>query len=328
MLLLAFQVPVLALPVAAVVGGIGYLDGFWEVYFLAIGAAGIVACYQYFRSHHMPLLAQLVQQSWRIGALATIVVLLLWPGRVALDLAIVTILNLSLGMALGALALFSPKHPAVGRAGDITSIYRIGIRFALTSLCLAMSLYAEQLLVLKAGGDSESAFYFKHATFFLFPMSFFNGYLGFVLGPWVRDNHDLFIRLVCHRWRVALLGIIVFAAIMNGLGQLAWMIVSPTAGPPSVPLMVVFGVCSVAITIYQIPSSYNGIFAKTSHHDLLIAAQILALLAALGCFWWLHEILGLAVTISVAVASLVNWTLRCASGLSVVAIIARGRLAS
>ncbi len=325
--LLSVQVPVLAVPVALAVHGLGYLDSYLQAYLLAIASAGTIALYQYFRSHHQRSMAQLTQQGWRIVILAIIAVLVLAPEAAGIGTMVVAVMLVGVAVAASVAFVRRPARFCVQDPEPVGALYRIGARFMVTSSLLALAVYAEQLLVIQVGTTGDSARYFTHATFFLFPISVLNGYAGFLLGPWVRDNHDRFIKVLRRRWPLVVLGLAAVVLALNGIGHLGWWLVAPSVGTPSMGLSLIFAACGIMISLYQIPSAYNGVFAPPKHHDVLILAQLLALGCAFGAFLLCNAGLSLSVVVSVAVASLVNWTLRAGSGMLIVALIARSRMA-
>lgn len=325
MLLLGLQVPVLALPVALVVNGLGYLGSFTEAYLLAIGSAGTIALYQYFRSHHQRGMAQLIQQGWRIVILGGVAVLAVVPGLVEIGTMVVLVMISGVGLASFVLLAKPPSSFCRQSPEPVVALYRVGIRFMVTSSLLALAIYAEQLLVIRIGTTIDSARYFTHATFFLFPFSVLNGYLGFLMGPWVRENHNLFVRLYSKYWVRFIIAVSGVALLLNMLGHVAWRVLDPSIGEPSLYLSLIFATCGITITVYQIPSAYNGVFAKPRHHDALIVSQLIALAIAYGGFLLFNKMFSLPVVTSVAIASLLNWVLRTGSGLFVIAIIIRSR---
>lgn len=324
---LSVQVPLLAVPVALTVHGLGYLESYLQAYLLAIGSAGTIAFYQYFRSHHQRSMAQLTQQSWRIVILGIIAALVFAPGTVEIGTMVVVVMLAGVTVAASVALIKPPSHFCVQNPEPIGALYRIGARFMVTSSLLALAVYAEQLLVIQVGTTEDSARYFTHATFFLFPISVLNGYAGFLLGPWVRDNHDRFVSLLRACWPLGVLGLTAVVLGLNGIGHIGWRIMAPSVGAPSLGLSLIFAACGIMISLYQFPSAYNGMFAHPRHHDALILAQLLALGFAFGAFLLCNAALSMDPVISVAVASLVNWTLRAGSGLAVVALIAQSRIA-
>ncbi len=324
--LLAIQVPLLALPVALVVHGLGFLSSFVQAYGLALGSAGTIAFYQYFRSHHRRSMAQLTQQGWRIVIMGVIVILSFAPDMIQIGTAVAMVM-LS-GVALAAVVAMK-ERPATLYPQDpepIGALYRIGARFMVTSSLLAMAVYAEQLLVIQVGTTSDSARYFTHATFFLFPIGVVNGYVGFLLGPWVRDNHDQFVAVLTRYWLPFLFVVVAIALVLNGIGHLGWLVLTPSVGDPSLSLSLIFTASGIMISLYQISSAYNGAFAQPRHHDALIIAQLVSLGCAFGAFLLFNQVLSASVVTSVAVGSLVNWSLRSGFGMLIVSMIARNRM--
>jgi len=323
---LIVQIPVLAVLVALAVHGLGYLDSYLQAYLLAIGSAGTIALYQYFRSHHQRSMAQLIQQGWRIVMLGILTALIHAPSVVGIGTAVVIVMLTGVAVAASVAFVRQPSRFCVQDPEPVGALYRVGVRFMVTSTLLALAVYAEQLLVLQVGTTEDSARYFTHATFFLFPISVLNGYAGFLLGPWVRDNHDRFVAVLLQWWPIVIGGLAGVALALNAIGHLGWRLMSPSVGVPSLELSLIFAACGMMISLYQIPSAYNGVFASPKHHDALILAQLLALGCAFGAFALFRAGLSAPVVVSVAVASLINWTLRAGFGFAVVAVIARMRI--
>lgn len=322
---LLIQIPLLALPVAAVVHGLGYLDSYAQAYFLAIGSAGTIALYQYYRSHHLRSMAQLTQQGWRIAAFLLVLFLIWQPDTLPLGASVVWLLVLSLGIGALFVTRFPPSRLHPQDPEPMGDMYRIGVRFLVTSTFLGLAVYAEQLVIQSVGTVYEAARYFAHATYFLFPMGLVNGYVGFLLGPWVRENHDRFMETLARRWHVILLIVLLYAILLHGVGLGAWWIMAPRVGEPGLGLRLMFLLTSIVITLYQLPSAYNGVFAQTRHHDALILAQVFALMCAFAVFWVLLRKLGVDPTLSVAAGAMTNWLLRTALGMAVLFVVSRHR---
>lgn len=323
---LLIQIPLLALPVAAVVHEIGYLESYAQAYFLAIGSAGTIALYQYYRSHHLRSMAQLTQQGWRIAAFFLVLFLIWQPETLPLGASVVWLLVLGLGISVLLFTRFPPSRLHPQDPEPMGDMYRIGVRFLVTSTFLGLAIYAEQLVIQAVGTIDDAARYFSHATYLLFPMGLVNGYLGFVLGPWVRDNHDRFIETLARRWHVILLIVLLYAILLHGVGLGAWWIMAPSVGEPDLGLRLTFLLTSIVITLYQLPSAYNGVFAQTRHHDALILAQVFALMCAFAVFWVLLRKLDVEPTLSVAAGAMTNWLLRTGFGMAVLFMISRHRM--
>lgn len=322
---LKVQIPLLAAPVGIVVHWLGYLDGYLQAYLMAVGSAGTIALYQYYRSHHLRSMAQLTQQGWRMAVFFLVLYLIWRPGSVPLGQAVVFLLVLVLALSAIAVLRFPPSRLHRQEPVPMGDMYRIGWRFMVTSVFLALSVYAEQLVIQRFGTTDEAALYFSHAAYFLFPAGVVNGYLGFLLGPWVRENHDRFIGILSNRWALIFGAVAVYAALLHGVGLVAWSIMAPGVGDPDTILRLVFLLTSMAITLYQFPSAYNGVFAQTRHHDVLILAQVFALASACVVFWALLRGLQVMPIISVAAGALTNWVLRTSLGLAVLSVVSSAR---
>jgi len=323
--LLSVQIPLLAVPVGLLIWWTGYLGSWLIASLLAIGSAGSLALFQYFRSHNRPIQSQFSGQGWKILVFLAVSFITVTKTDVALDAMVVVMMLLSLLVA-GFLVLrrspscYYPQDPECFGA-----LYSTGTRFMVTSLFLALAVYAQQLVVNGLGSAQEGARYFTHATYFLFPISVANGYFAFLIGPWIRDNHDRFVSIM-HGWAwLIILGVICFAVLVHGIGWVGWMLVSPAVGAPDHVLQMIFIVMCVTMTLYTFPSAYNGVFARPPQFDLLILGQITALALAVGTFIVLY-IFGYArLTHAVAVASAMNWVLRTAIGFGVIHVIVKSR---
>lgn len=322
--LLTVQIPPLGLAVGVLLQQAGLLEHWWIGTGLAIGAAGSLVLFQYFRSHHRPVLSQLSQQGWRIAVFALVAVMTITGWRSdLLPLGVALILLFDLLMVCALLVLPPGKlHPQ--KSSLARTHYAIGSRFMFTGLLLALSVYAEQLVVNRLGTSDEAALYFTSATYFLFSLSFFNGYVAFLLGPWIRDRHDWFIAQLKARWWAFLTISAGYAVTLNLIGWVLWQLVSPSVGAVDRGLQLMFLWAGFARTIYVLPSGYLGVFGMPRQHDVLILLQILTVLPVIGLFFALRSG-GADLVISVAAASALNWSLRAIVGFSMIGVVARMR---
>lgn len=322
--LLAVQVPVLSCVVGLILFLTGILPNWWIGGLLAAGSATSLAQFQYFRSHHKRVLSQLAQQGWKIAAFVMVGLMAVtgWRGDLIL-LGLLLILSINVAMAW-AMLLRPPSSLHPQSAERVRDHYAIGSRFMVTSLLLALSFYAEQVVVNRIGSSAESALYFTSATYFLFPISFLNGYLAFLIGPWIRDRHDQFVHLLKSRW-LGLVGIAaVMAAGLNVLGWTAWQLVTPPAGKVDPILQALFFLVAFVRTLYALPSGYLGVFGMPRQHDVLILMQVVVLAPVIALFYLLQQ-LGADLVHSVAAASALNWCSRTLVGYVMTARIIRLR---
>ncbi|MBF9043586.1 hypothetical protein HKCCE4037_09615 [Rhodobacterales bacterium HKCCE4037] len=322
--LLAFQVPVLACGVGLILFATGILPNWWIGGLLAIGSAASLAQFQYFRSHHQQVFSQLAQQGWKIAAFAMVGLMVVtgWRGDLILS-GVLLMLSINVLMAWAMLRLPpSSLHPQA--TGSAREHYAIGGRFMVTAFLLALSVYAEQVVVNRLGSNADSALYFTSATYFLFPISFINGYLAFLISPWLRDRHARFVSLLKSRW-LAVVGVAaVTTAGLNALGWGLWHLISPPAGQIDPILQALFFLMAFVRTLYVLPSGYLGVFGMPRQHDVLILTQIIALAPAIALFFLLKW-LGADLVHSVAAASALNWCCRTFVGYGVTARVIRLR---
>lgn len=321
--ILAIQVPLLAVIVGSFFRYMGFLDSLWAAVGIAMGSAASLALFQYFRSHRLNMASQFAQQGWKVMALAAVAWMLLSDRVLPLGGLVAVLLVFSVLLSSLLLLRFPPSRVFRQNPESASALYQIGSRFMVTSLMLALAVYAEQLVVNALGSANEAALYFTHATYFLFPASVLNGYLAFVIGPWVRDNHDRFVGLLAGKWAFILLLAVAYAAIVGVVGRLLWAVVGPSVGEPDILLQLAFLLSVVARTLYTLPGGYIGVFGRPKEHDLLILGQVMILLFVVALFFVLWDSDLLALVYVVALLSGLNWVLRTTLGFTITGVIAR-----
>lgn len=322
----AAQVPLLAILLGFGVHGLGYLSSPLSAAILAAGSAAGLVLGQFYRAHHRYLASQLVQQGWKIVALAVLGAMLspLGGATPPIDLVLGVLLLMTalaggIPLLRSGIAVQRPQLPE-----RPTVLYGIGLRFMATSLILALAVYGEQLLVNGVGTAQDAAVFFTHATYFLFPVSVLNGYLGFRIGPWLRDNHDRFVQVIGSRWVLIGFGVVVYPVMMHMIGWVGWEFIKPGVGDPDPLIQLAMLGAAVARTLYTIPSGYNGVFGSPKQHDLLIALQVLLLLFLAGLIF---AVVGyVEIVYLVAFAGAANWVLRTLIGGFVTRIIIKSKL--
>src|SRR5690606_1965449 len=70
---LAFQVPLLAVPVSIVLAKLEFVRSPSVAFLLALGSAGTIALFHYYRTNRLMIMAQLAQQGWVVVAFFAIV---------------------------------------------------------------------------------------------------------------------------------------------------------------------------------------------------------------------------------------------------------------
>lgn len=321
---LMIQIPALSLLVGALVWALGLMPSMWNAAVVAAGSAILLALSQYFRSHRHNFKSQLIRQAWKIVAALVIGYFLLTGRDVVLDRVVAALLFLASVGSILLVYLYSPSHLHTQDPEPIRSLYSIGSRFTVTSVMLALSVYAEQLVVSKLGTPHAAATYFTHTTFFLAPVAIFNGYLAFLVGPWVRDNHDQFSDTLRLRWIYILLAAAGYSIVLNLVSWIVWEIINPTAGAIDPTLQLIFLIGAFMRTLYTLPSGYNGVFGRPRQHDLLILTQLLSFGIVIVLFY-LFRFVGIDLLHAVGLASALNWTLRNIAAFLTMWIIQRSR---
>jgi len=313
---LALQIPMVGLLVGLILDITDILDHWALGAGLAIGSALSLKLFQYFRSHHRRVLAQLAQQGWKIGALGLLAYLVATDTNADLILCGVVLLFVADAVA-GVFVWRNPPKTMMPQTPEpMAALYSIGVRFMVTGLFLALSVYAEQIVVNRLGTTDQAALYFTSATYFLFPMAFVNGYVSFLAGPWVRDNADQAFT-VLGKWGLrGSLAIIAYGALLNAIGWIAWQITDPTVGSVNTELQIVFGFICIVRTVYILPSAYVGVLGRPRQHDMLILSQVAALAIVVALFLALRAS-GFDLIHAVALSSITNWTLRCLAGFAI-----------
>lgn len=322
--LVLVQVPVLGICVGFALAWTGLIADWWLGAGLAIGSASSLVVFQYFRSHHYQLLSQVAQQGWKIAAFGAVGLMLLtgWRGDL-LTLGVALLGGVTVAM-MAMICVLPPSRMCPQQPESVRAHYAIGSRFMVTALMLALSVYAEQLIVIRLGTEFEAELYFTSAVYFLFFPTFFNGYLAFLMGPWVRDRHDRFVATIRRRWLVILVGTAGYSVLLNLIGAGLWLAISPSVGQIDSGLQVLFLVMAFVRSLYLLPSGYLGIFGMPREHSRLIVFQIIAVLPVVGLFFVLRAF-GFELVHAVAAASVLNWSLRTIVGYTMIAIVTERR---
>ena len=317
------QVPILAVIIGWGFSYFGFVKNWFLGGVIAAGSAMTLVFFQYFRSFSLNLKSQLSQQGWKIFALLTVLLFLALDFQIELGAVVAVSIWLSILLCLFFYIKSLPENMMAQNAESLSDLYQIGIRFMVTSLMLALTVYAEQLVVNHYGGHQNGALYFTHATYFLFPASILNGYLAFLIGPWVRDNHDRFLGILKKRWPLIVAFSAFFALFVFSAGSFFWSVIGPSVGVPDTILQIVFMVSVVARTLYTLPGGYLGVFGMPGDHNILIVGQLVIFATVLALFFFFKEVEGVLIVYLVSILSALNWVMRTALSFSMVSVIAR-----
>lgn len=324
--ILKIQLPVTSVILGVCVVAIGFVSSYWVAILLAFSSGLSMVLFQYCRAIKRNVISQLAQQLWKI-VLAGYVGLKA-VSDTALDTAeIVGLMCFSIALvALCSKLVKSQVGDSV--SGDlidsVRGVYRIGSRFVVTATLLSLAVYAEQLVVNLYGSVDDAANYFRHVTYFAIPISLVNGYVAFLVAPWIRDNYDRFVNYVSRYRAQGILCLLGYTLLCHLLGWAGVYITSSMVAGVDLLLAGAFLFSCFFRTIYMIPAGYLGVFGTTSQHDKLIAMQVGALLFSVLLFVLLKSI-GVAVIYAVCLSSTFNWIIRTLASVIVAIRIHRER---
>lgn len=321
---LGIQIPIVAIFLAIISSYTGISETPLPIIGLCIGSAGSIALFQYFRAKNLKSASQVSQQLWKHIALAIIIFTVIKNKSTNLEVALALAMLAALIISAAPL-LISPPKKNVSTA-SLKSLYAIGSRFLITSLLLSFAIYAEQLIVSSFGSDADSAKYFTHSTYFLFPISVANGYLAFNLSPWIRENKEKFISTLYGKGFILISMALTYAAATHLIGWLSWKILSPSSETPDIYLVAILYIACVMRTIYLLPAGYFGVFGKIKQHNHLITYQIISLFISSVFFLVLFTVFEMNIIYATALSSLINWIFRTAGSLAVMHSIERARI--
>lgn len=321
--MILIQTPLIALILGLMIWKVGFLGDFWVAACLVYFSAINMALFQYFRSNRLRISSQIAWQGWKIVAFLLLVmgVSIGWIADVRTLILIA--FSIAIAVSMYSLRQNPPSTLRTQQPDSVSALYFIGVRFMLSALMLALAVYGEQLIVARIGTAADTSLYFTHAAYFLFPISLLNGYLAFVSGPVIRDDHANMMRQLYERKWWLISGIIAAVLIAHAVGRVGWEIVVPKSGSIDLTLSLIMLLSCFARTFYTLPSTYLGVFATPRQHDVLLIGQILILAASILFLIVLLQSFGLPLLHAVAAASATNWIARTILGYALMSQVFR-----
>ncbi len=288
-------------------------EGLWllfAVFLLALSTLYFGFC----RSRFLLLPAQVVTNGWKPVFLLVLILLLTF--EVPRNYSIIFIVSIIISLLLANL-LYKEKNNLVTMEKHgfetVKGQYSLGARFFISLMSLNLSLYLEQIL-LNAGSHTEaSTTYFSHFAIILPLMIVFNGYVGFILGPYIRRDvakFDLFLGKYWWVFSVAalclgtlsfLLSMYSYSFLLNGKKEFIYS------------LGLIITAIGILRIIYILPSSYLGVVASKQALNRFIIMNIIGIVILVGGFYFFYYLSGNALY-SIAYASLLNWIIRSGYG--------------
>ncbi len=282
-----------------------------------VAIAGFSFCnmaFQWLRSNLRLTAAYIANGSWRVLFLIGIMFLFI-NGYADIDTVLIGSFILGSFIIVGLIVRNSPKEEPVSIHDDIRSIkdvYLIGSSYFLAAVSLAIATYGENLVVHQIGTTIEVAQYFQASVVFLFPGMILNQYLTAVVGLAVRQEEARVLKNLRRYFWQGLGGLILMWPVLIAGGYLLEVLVYGEIGTPVI-LAALLALASCVRLLYVLPSSFIGVIA--SRHALFNASAAYLVCALLLPFLSIvfHSV-GMAAMISVALASLISWALRCTVG--------------
>lgn len=306
--------------IASLAGLLGYRLGFTPSYSVgALAVAGIafsIMAFSWWRTNLQMTAAYLSNGTWRLSFLIGIIFL-------SHQFSISTILIGAFGIGLLVIAgLFIRMKPRADLSSihrdinNIRDIYIIGSSYFMAALSLSIAAYGEHLVVRGLGTNSDVALYFNSAVLYLFPGVMFNQYVAAVVGPALRQDEGRAVTLIRKYYKWTPVAILVIWPGLMIAGSILGTLIYGEIKTPFL-LMAILSFTACVRLLYIVPSSFVGITAKKKQLRN-ICALFLAIAIFMPFMAWGFVKLGVAVIIAVAVANLINWSLRTLVGLSIV----------
>ncbi len=313
-----FNVSLIAILGGLIGAKLGYTPSFFVGAFVIIGFATSALCFQWWRTNLHMTAAYLANGTWRLCFLIGIIILFL-SDKASLSHILIGAF-LSGFIVLAALFLrLKPRPDLVSIHSDIknvSDVYIIGSSYFMAALSLAIASYGESLVVRTIGSTADVALYFKSLVLFLFPGVMFNQYVAAIVGPSLRQHEGRAIGLLQrYKWFIAMGLLIIWPALTAAGYVLGRLIYGEFFTPLSLAALLSLTACMRLL--YVLPSNFVGITANQKQLRW-ISASYLGFALMFPFMAWGFVKLGVAVIIAVAVANLINWSLRTLVGLSIV----------
>lgn len=283
--------------------------------------AGFSFCnmaFQWLRSNLQVTAAFIANGSWRVLFLLGIIIFFV-NGHADIDVILIGAFVLAGFIITGLITRNYPREKLVSLHDDIhgaKDVYLVGGNYFLAAISLAIASYGENLVVHQIGTTEDVAQYFRASVVFLLPGLMFNQYLANVIGLAVRqkESHVLDV-LRIHFWKGLGGLLLMWPALIGGGYMLERLVYGETSTPVELASLMALAGC--VRFLYIVPSSFVGTVASrralfNTSAIYLVCALLLPILSVA-----FHTI-GMEVVFSVALASLISWTLRCAVGAGLV----------
>ncbi len=292
----------------------GLVNEIWKGWACLTLLASSVLFAAYYRAHSSMIKAQIATNLWRFFAAIAIVALFF----LGLERDYLLIISLSILIALALAARFNknpiPSRHSLADSEQSTSEYfRVGSRFLAGGFLLNAALHLDQILLNLDGEVLASANYFQHTTLFLLPVVFASGFIGFYLGPLLRNNFtqaqlrikEMWPWLVSAAFGYAILSTVVmsflFQPVYGDSAQLSFHLVLPLAFVGTLRLL------------YSVPSAGLNVYAPTRLLDLNLILSAIGFLVQIFLYFGLTRS-QVPADEAVAISSAGHWLTKTGGG--------------
>jgi len=296
----------------------GLVDRFWIGVVVIAGISMSSLAFHWLRSNLALTKSYIAIGSWRaIFMLLIILFFIRADVNIALLLACAFLAS---WLIIGYLLKTTPAksnlkalHSDIKRPRDV---YIVGATYFMASLSLAISSYGENLVVHQMGTGQDLATYFRATVVFLFPGVVLNQYFAAIAGPMLRQDERRFVQMI-KKYGIAFMGglLLLWPLLIFGGILLEFIIYQENSTPWG--LVILLTLTSCVRLSFVVPSSFVGVVANKKQLQIttilyLLCAFLLPVLAVIFSHY------GVAIIISVALANLINWMLRCCVGMNIV----------
>lgn len=300
----------------AVIGNVG------SPYFLGCAIVALSSSsllYAVFRAFNIKFQAQVAVNGWKV--VMTSLVLLFWFLGEPINFPILIITSCVLTVSIlvasnwGRLSMIisstEQQHPYQ------RTYTRLGAQYLVALLTLSLSIYLEQILLNANGFVVASAQYFAHVAIILPPFVFLNGYLGFVLGPFVRKEPQRSTEIYLGYRLIVGIGAALVTLAAVWASETVFLFIVGNKISYSVPLASCIAAIGLCRFVYTVPSSFVSMLGDRQQIDRFVISNVAGVLILVVVFYSLVA-LEVEPSLAVGLASLANWIVRATSGIVIV----------
>jgi hypothetical protein len=312
------QVPILSALYVLLLSLSGVIHGnVWEI--LAVFAVAIsLAQFGFYRAKNQLFTSQLSSNTWRFVFFG-VILLAAYLDQLQ-NYSLLIVISVTLATLLNITIKFFYKEPEVvppGQDETVAGIYALGGRFFVSLATLNLAVFMEQVMLNMTGHTEASASYFTHTAIILPLLIAFNGFAGFLLGPYIRKNIPRFDKQLTRYWWGLPAGALAMSVLAFGLSLLLYsrFYSHKLVYDYRLALLIVF--IGFLRIIYILPSSYLGVAAEKPVLTQFVNINVVSVILSIAAYFALVYA-GIHPAFAVAFSSLFNWGTRTLTGVYLV----------